>query len=525
MSMPNVDIRKKAGGGNRQLPGFDHYSGMILYGTAPVVTGKWATYLGPPNIKNQQLFSAVDATNAGVIPYTDNTAASASFIITTPGATGNTVEFVVTFPLPNSTTGTQSLGIYTIDVSQNTIDLQGAALAAVINNGTVNHGFVAVYTAGSDTMTITAPKLYGVSLNSGTPLALTTNGAFAATITQFSLGTASPYALWYYHIKEFFRRMPNGNLRVGIISAPDSFNELKTLQRAAGSKLRQVGIFDISTTRAAANTITGTLLQVDTAAKLMDKTAPMSVVYSPNMKLITDMSTYPDQNLNVANKVQPVISQDGDAEGALLFVRNGMTCGNMGIKLATIALSRVSASDAEVIDLFNNTDGVENNLPAFANGQLASDVSENLQAQLDTYRYTFFRLFGDTVVGTYWSGNRCAVINTSDYANVNDNRTIDKVSRIAYSTLIPKLNSELIFNTDGTMKNYTVEYFQDLVDDAVTINMITGFGSTPLISGVGTYIDPSQPVKQTENLTIEVTIIQNGIARNITVDIGYALSL
>jgi hypothetical protein len=163
----------------------------------------------------------------------------------------------------------------------------------------------------------------------------------------------------------------------------------------------------------------------------------------------------------------------------------------------------------------------KNNTRAFSNGQLSTSVSEGIKVQLDNYRYTFLRGFGDTLTGSYWIGNKTCIVNTSSFANVNDIRTIDKVARITYSTLTPELNSEVLFNGDGTLQLYTIEYFKDLVTAAVTQEMITGFGVLPLISGISVKIDPTQPIKTTQNLVVVVTIVQNGIARKITVNIAY----
>lgn len=520
MALPDVDIVQKNGTSGRGATGFDFMSGMIFYGTTPVVTGKWTQYPGPPVIKAQQVFSKTDITSAGVIPYSDNTASRGQFVINTQGATGATGEIKVTVPKANSTTEVISLGVYTVGVSDTTIALQGAAWAAVINAGTATHGWTATFTTA--TMTLIAPKSAGKSLNTGTPYASTLTGALAVTITQNTvLGTASEWAVWAYQMEEFFNKFPTGNIWVGVISASSSFDEIVTLQGVASNKLRQIGIQEIDATRSSAANIIGTITSINTAAVKLQKKSPLSIVYSPNIYSVADLSTYPDQNSNTAYKVQCVISQDGNAKGALLFVQNQISIGNMGAKLASIAKSRVSASDAQPIDDFNMSDGVENDTPAFANGVLLQNMSSNLQAQLDNYRYTFFRKFGDTVVGTYWTDNKCCVTSASDYAFVNDNRTSDKVSRICYSTLVPKLSSEIIFNSDGTLQNYAIESFTDLVTDAITANMITGYGVLPLISGVKVTIDPSQNVRATNTLVLDVTIVQNGIARNITVNIAY----
>lgn len=520
MSFPSVTINQLQGTSGRSQTGYDFYSGLMFYGTAPTVTGKWATQTGTPSIKFQQIFSPTDAEDAGIIPNSENTAATATYLITTPGSTGDTINFKCTLPKQNGTTEVVDLGTYTALSGSTTIAAQGADIAAMINAGTLTHGFSASFATA--TLTITAPKSAGKSLNTGTPYTVTISATFAGTLTQNVVaGTASQYAAWKYHIDEVFRINPTCVLYVGIISASSSFNELITLQQASGNKLRQIGIYDTDTTRPLAANISGTILQIHNAANTVIKTAPFQVFYSPNIKAITDLSTYPDQNLNTSNLVQTIISQDGLAKGALLYVQLGQTIGNIGAKIGSISKSRVSASDAQPISDFNISDGVENNTFGFGNGLLDSQVTTGLKVQLDNYRYTFFRPFGDTLVGTYWTDNKCCVSSTNSYAFVNDNRTMHKISRICYSTLVPLLNSEVIFNTDGTLKNTSVQIFKSAVSEAITANMITGYGSMPLISGFKVTIDPTQNVQATNNLVVNVIIVENGIARNITVNIAY----
>lgn len=521
MGFPDVNIVQRSGGTGRPLPGFDYYSGLMLYGPTPTVTGKWPTYNGTPNIKAQQIFSVSDAEAAGILPYTDNTASTGTWLITTKGNTGDILIVSATISVLGGGTSTVVLATYTAIVGDSTIALQGAAITALINAGTVNHGFSAAFTL-STTITITAPKNQEKYLNTGTPYTFGITGAFVGTLTQNVIaGTASDYALWHYHIAEYFRIFSSGgNIWVGIIAASSSFNELNTLQSASGSKLRQIGIVDVSTATGLAANVIATILGVDTAAKLSSQTQPYQVVYQPNITAVANLGTYPDQNLNVANTVQCVLSQDGLYLGNLLYRNQGRTIGNCGVKLATLALSRVSASDAQITDQNNVSNGQENNTPAFGNGQLSSVVDPSIQLQLNNYNYTFFRTWGDVKVGTYWNDNRCCISNASDYAYMNDNRVIQKIIRIGRQTYVPLVSGELIFN-GNLLSNSTLEYFIDEGIKAITASMITGFGATPLISGVTVEIDPTQEVKITNNLAIFITINENGIARSITLNIGY----
>lgn len=521
-SFNDVNVVHIGGNSGRPLPGYNHYTGLMVYGVAPVVAGKWAEVPGPPIIKRERFFSIKDAENAGIVPFTDNTAPTGTYLITTQGATGDKIQIQIEVPKAYGLTEIVDFGIYTKLITDNSIAALGASITAMINAGTVNHGYSATFNTA--TITITAPKSVGKSLNGITSIIVTITGTIAGTIGQFTNGTASPYSIWHYHIDRFFKNFASAGQGVfdfGIIAATSSFTELNVLQAGAGSKLRQIGLYDNHATRGLGANIAATVLGIQSAASLSENKAPYLAVYSPNMYGVTDLGTYTDQNLNTSKLVEIVISQDGAGEGDLLFVVNQQSIGNIGEKLATIAKSRVSASDAQPIPKFNLAfDGSENNIPAFANGQLSSAVAIGLQEQLHNFRYTFFVSYSDDVIGTYWSDNKTAIVSTSSYCFVNDVRVSHMVSRICRATLIPELSSELIFNKDNTLKTYTISYFRKQVINAVTAGMITGFGALPMISDVDCTIDATQKVKSLNKLVIVVAIVENGIAREIEVQIG-----
>jgi hypothetical protein len=519
MAFNDVIIKRLSSNSGRPAPGFDYYAGLIFYGTAPTVSGKWASYAGNPTIKAQQIFSASDAKSAGILANTDNVASAMTYLITTKGNTGDTLPISVIVPQQNGTTVAVSLGLYLVPSISTTIALQGADIAVMINSGTANHGFSASFATA--TLTITAPKAYGIALNTGTPYSFVWTGAGVGTTTQNTVaGTASQYAIWYYHIAEYFRMYPAGTLWLCVLSASSNFNEIATLQIASGYRLRQIGIYDTDVTRPLAANIIGTLTQIQSACAIIEAKWPLIVTYSPNTKGI-DITTYPDQNINTASNVNCIVSQDGLGQGSLLYVYHGQSVGNIGVKLGTWSASRVSASDAQPIPAFNLSDGVENNTPAFSNGVLSSAMPDNAQVQLDNFRYTFFRKFDDTVTGTYWTDNKMCINSSSSYAFANDNRVEQKVSRLCRGALIPLINSELLFNADGTLPASTIVTFQGASDDAVTASMITGQGGLPEISAIKTTIDPTQKVQSTNTLILNVTIVENGIARNIIVNIAY----
>jgi len=513
-------INRAQGNSGRAAAGFDYYSGLMFYGTAPSVSGKWATATSPlfpsVTIKAQQMFAATDATSAGILPNTDNTAATFTAVISTKGNTGDTFDGTFVIPILGGGTQVIDTGLYTVGSSDTTIALQGAAWAAIINANTYLTGFSASFLTA--TLTLTCPKNLGVYPNSGTPLTITTTGAAVVASPALGVsGTASQYAIWFYHISEYFRMNPTGNLWVGVISATSSFNEILALKSASGNLIRQIGVYDkiAISTNMAANT-----LAIQTAALLIDQTFPFEVIYSPNIKAVSDLSTLYNGQLVSYNKVSVIISQDGLAQGNLLYTVSGQTIGNIGAKLGTLSSSRVSADDSQAIDQFNLSNGVENAIPAFGNGQLLSAISSTLNTELQLFRYIFFQVFTGNLVGTWWTDNYCFCVQTSDYAYENDNRVIDKIVYTLNQVYTPLLKSEVIYNQDGTISASSIESLQDAGVDGITASMITG-QIPPTISGTPVVtIDPTQPLQATNNLQIVVSYVENGIARNITITVG-----
>ena len=254
----------------------------------------------------------------------------------------------------------------------------------------------------------------------------------------------------------------------------------------------------------------------------IDGVFPFEAIYSPNFFSVSNIGTLVNGQLQSYNKVSVVISQDGAAQGQVLYLVSGQSIGNIGAKLGTLSAIRVSASDAQPIAQNNLSNGVENDVPAFCNGVLLSAVSSSLQSQLSLYRYIFFRVFTGNLSGTYWTDNCCYCIQTSSYAYENDNRVADKVTRTLQSAYIPFLSSEVIFNQDGTISAATIESLQDAGIDAITAAMITG-QTPPTISGTPIVtINPDEQVQQTNTLIIVVQIGENGIARNIIINQGFS---
>ena len=503
----NITFIKGQGASKRVAAGEDFISGMLIY-TGSLPSGFTTTN----NVK--ALYSVIDAENAGILAdYSDATAATATLQINTK-SNGATFQLKVTDPI---TSFVYDLGTYTVVSGDSTLTNVATKITAMINAGTqTNGGFSA--TSSTDTVTVIAPKKYGIALNTGTNIALYTTGTGAGTLTQFASGVASLQAVWHYHIQRFFDGNPSGQLWVGFYPVPGSytFSEITLLQTASGGKLRQVGLLLNNRTYTV-----GDLMLIDGVIKTYNdaKQKPLSALYAANLQATSDITTVPDLATLTANKVSSIIGQDGGGLGSFLFKTTGKSVTQLGIALGLLSKSAVSEDFGEPAK-FNLSNGYEDAIPAFANGQLLTDplLSDSALDAIDTKRH----IFGQTYIGyggTFFNDNHTAIIQTSDYAYINDNRVIDKATRGIYVALIPYLKSKLLKNADGTLADTTIQFLQGIAIQPLF--QMSRDGDLGEVVASDVYIDPTQDVTATNKLIINVYLNENPIARFIEVPISF----
>jgi len=509
MPLSNITFQQGSGGLGRPLPGQDFYSALLFYSS--VLPSGFST-----SARIKKFLSVNDAIAAGIsYSYSDETQATATYLVTTAGTNGDTIVIAVNEPFGSVIT----LGSYTKASTETTVAAVATKIAAAINANTQTTGYVA--TVSTATVTITARKGLGIFLNSGTPVVVTlSSGAtLAGTLTQFSGGVASRNAVYYYHISEFFRIQPNGVLYVGIFAVPGgsyTFSEIATVQSFANGTLRQWGVFKDS-----AAFTTADLTAIDTQNKAQDTLhAPLIGLYGADLSGTSDISTLTDLSVLTANTASAIISQDGGGMGALLYLTFGKSITTLGAALGAVALANVN-EDIGWLAKFNISNGTECEILAFANGKLFSDssVTNNLLTTLDAYRYIFLLKYVG-YAGSYFCHANTAISISSSYAFIQDNRTIQKAKRGIYSALLPVLNGPLILNSDGTLSNTTIAYMETLAKAPLT-QMVRNSE----ISGDSVVINPAQNVLSTGSVSVTVNILPDGVARQIVVPIGYTQSL
>jgi hypothetical protein len=390
----------------------------------------------------------------------------------------------------------------------------GDRLALEINNGTLIHGFTALNSAG--TVTITAAPGEGVYLNTGTPYVVTIVGTIAGTLTQnVVVGIPSEIDLMYYHIAEYFRMQPKGNLYVGIYGTADAttFASVTLMQNYSLGTIRQIGIYQKTTPFATS--------QVTTLQAILETNEtnhkPLEAIYTAEISATAAITSLTSVRLLNAENVSVVVGQDGANVGYRLYLATGKSIGCVGTTLGTVALAAVN-EDIAWIGKFNIA-SAEFDVLSFSNGQVLTTLSDGTINNVDSFGYIFLKKHIG-ISGSYFDDSHTCIPVTSDYAYIENNRTINKAIRGLRSFLLPQLASPVVLNSDGTIKEDVIAYYETLCARALDV-MQRDFE----ISAYSVVIDPTQNVLSSSELVINVSIVPVGVARTITVNVGFALAV
>ena len=190
----------------------------------------------------------------------------------------------------------------------------------------------------------------------------------------------------------------------------------------------------------------------------------------------------------------------------------------MGATLGNVSFAKVSDSIAHVAK-FNLVTGTGLDEVAFATTDLFRDIATNLKDTLNDFHYIFLRKI-QGISGTFNSDSFTAITITSDFATIENNRTIDKATRNIRTNVLPNLNAPLFVNDDGTLTEDTISLFKNDSQRAL-VDMV----ADAELSAQEVTIDPSQDVLSTSKIVISVVLVPVGVARIIQFNIGFAVKL
>ena len=305
------------------------------------------------------------------------------------------------------------------------------------------------------------------------------------------------------------------------------------MQNFADGNIRQIGVYLPDTFASSQVTASQTgATTVETADK------PLSVLLAADLSATT-ISALADMRALNSKNVTVVLGEDADGEGGRLAGVEGFSMTCLGASLGTAANAFVhenlgwrqkfdqihsrSASIAAQSGTFNEYEVLQ-----FATGETwASQTAVTLDT-LTTQGYLY--MTKETGVnGSFYNDDPTAILITSDFAYLANNRTIDKAVRLVRDNLVNKINSPLYVDpstgklSDSTIEDFKNDAFKALENMAANAEISTqADGELPANSVL---IDPDQDVLATSEIIITIQIVPVGVARLITVNIGFATQI
>lgn len=145
-----------------------------------------------------------------------------------------------------------------------------------------------------------------------------------------------------------------------------------------------------------------------------------------------------------------------------------------------------------------------------------NDISEGKKETLNDNGAIFFRTHTGKA-GIYLNDSHTCTEIISDYAYIENNRTIDKAVRAIRSVILPRLNAPILIDEQtGQLSPEVCKSFES--DGRRALEELL---SNNEVSAIDVYVNPSQNILITSKLEMKFSIVPTGTARKIEGTIGF----
>lgn len=342
--------------------------------------------------------------------------------------------------------------------------------------------------------------------------------------------TAALFPVAHYQVSEFFRialkisTLAQGHLWIGFYDiTADAYDgtELISLQNAANGELRRSGVFLKDTFASSMVTDSQTVLEA-----LAGENKPMSCLINADFSALT-LATLADARALDSENVSISLGMDKGGTGGALFTSEGYSVTALGATLAAKAFGE-SHENIGWVGKFDLSSNDELNTIQFATGEAFETQEQATLDDVTTKGYIYLKkVVGAT--GTYFDDAPTCTLITSDYAYWENQEVVDKAIRAVYLDVLPLVNSPLYVATDtGLLAESTIEVFKTAAFGALDNLAQDGNISTKEngeLDKNSILIDPKQDVLATSEIVITVQLVPVGVARTITINIGFTTQI
>lgn len=364
----------------------------------------------------------------------------------------------------------------------------------------------------------------------------------------------------YYQIQQFFRMNPSGDLYVMLVGTEvygDTVKKAMSMQEKANGNIRQMAIIFSGDTTFAQTKDALAIAQEQADLAYADY-MPFEIILegkgfdvaveadSPSLALLNsenvsvviamDVEKAFEQKLiqQDTNKVYTLksgeelvpsqsssdiynvrdadgLKKDGSVVLEFAFQESYKNTAAVGLALGALSKAKVSENIAW-IEKFNLT-GNGFAKPGFVGGKEIKSLGD--LRTLNEKRYIFTRTHTG-LAGVYFNDSHTCTTGTSDFAYIENNRTVNKATRLLRTALLPKLASPVLVDIDGKLPQSVSKSFEDLCRNA-----LEGMVANQEVSAFDVYVDPKQNILATSELKVKAEITPVGTARKIMVDLGF----
>lgn len=313
------------------------------------------------------------------------------------------------------------------------------------------------------------------------------------------------------HIEALYAKNVNAQVYVGVYDSGShaTYDQVQSMQRYAGGDIRVMGVWEGGVKP------TSTLVKAlqTVATKLEGEQMPLSIVWSCGGTL-SELKAATGLRLNGQKNVSVVVGQDGD-DG--LYADSGNTnsasTGMLGMLMGLVSTAAVNES-VSWVERFAT--GVTN--PCVADGTKMGAISTADVQKLDENGFIFLTTYPG-INGSYVSDTHTMDEATSDYAHLEDERTMDKAVRGVYVNLVKALGGKVYANADGSLREDSRAMIEEKANEP--LEQMERDGE---LSGYRVEVSGDQVLKDGK-VKAFIKNLPTGVVRVLEVSIGYTSSL
>lgn len=321
----------------------------------------------------------------------------------------------------------------------------------------------------------------------------------------------------HYQLSCIFGQNAAISLYVGIfapVTQDPTFSEIKQMQNYAEGRLRQVGVWNGAKELAVAD-----ITALQTQRNLLEQQdRPLVILYSPKVADVTKLPT----NIAGANRngVSVLIGQDGAGKGASLYKDAANKTAKASVGCVGEALGILSKASVHHSIAWIEQYPTLFSVAAFADGTLYKKHDRAVVESLDSERYLFVQPV-DGIAGVFFNDSHNLDSATSDYAYIENVRTMDKAVRSVRTYVLPKLGRPMqVDASTGQLATHEVEYLVTVANKGLEDMEKAGE-----LSGYMVEIDPDQDILSTSRVEMVIRNVAVGIMRTVHIKIGYTTSI